>query len=70
MHPAADPRGLERAYASFFARTRLPALQKKGQSGIAPLTRNRSKLDQANAAFFLPKLGWLRYRNSRTVLGE
>lgn len=28
------------------------------------------KLDQANRRLFLPKLGWLRYRNSRDVLGE
>ena len=28
------------------------------------------KLDQANGRLFLPKLGWLRYRNSRKVLGE
>ena len=27
------------------------------------------KLDQANNRLFLPKLGWLRYRNSRDVLG-
>ena len=27
------------------------------------------KLDQANDRVFLPKLGWLRYRNSREVLG-
>jgi putative transposase len=28
------------------------------------------KLDQASSRIFLPKLGWLRYRNSRKVLGE
>jgi putative transposase len=28
------------------------------------------KLDQGNARVFLPKLGWLRYRNSREALGE
>ncbi|WP_240462146.1 RNA-guided endonuclease TnpB family protein, partial [Burkholderia sp. Nafp2/4-1b] len=28
------------------------------------------KLDQGNRRIFLPKLGWLRYRNSRHVLGE
>lgn len=28
------------------------------------------KLDQKNSRIFLPKLGWLRYRNSREVLGE
>ena len=27
------------------------------------------KLDQANSRIFLPKLGWLRYRNSREMLG-
>src|SRR5574344_616733 len=27
------------------------------------------KLDQGNSRIFLPKLGWLRYRNSRKVLG-
>ncbi|WP_345370250.1 transposase, partial [Paenalcaligenes hermetiae] len=27
------------------------------------------KLDQGNSRIFLPKLGWLRYRNSREVLG-
>ncbi len=29
----------------------------------------RSRLDQANSRLFLPKLGWLRYRNGRHVLG-
>lgn len=28
------------------------------------------KLDQANGRIFLPKLGWMRYRNSRNILGE
>ena len=28
------------------------------------------KLDAGNSRIFLPKLGWLRYRNSRTVVGE
>ena len=28
------------------------------------------KLEQDNNRIFLPKLGWLRYRNSREVLGE
>jgi hypothetical protein len=26
-------------------------------------------LDQANSRIFLPKLGWLRYRKSRALLG-
>ncbi|SFV14462.1 putative transposase [Pseudoduganella namucuonensis] len=28
------------------------------------------KFDQGNDRIFLPKLGWLRYRNSRDVQGE
>jgi putative transposase len=28
------------------------------------------KLDQNNSRIFLPKLGWIRYRNSREILGE
>ncbi|EAS0615067.1 transposase [Salmonella enterica] len=28
------------------------------------------KLDQANSRQSLPKLGWIRYRNSREVVGE
>src|ERR1035438_1030730 len=31
--------------------------------------RSEFKLDQENSRIFLPKLGWLRYRNSREVLG-
>ena len=27
------------------------------------------KLDPLNSRIFLPKLGWLRYRNSRDALG-
>ena len=28
------------------------------------------KVDQANSRMFLPKLGWVRYRNSRVIEGE
>ena len=32
-------------------------------------TRRGVKLDQKTAVFFPPKLGWMRYRNSRQVTG-
>ena len=32
-------------------------------------TRRGVKLDQENSRIFLPKLGWMRYRNSRQVTG-
>lgn len=63
---------LERAYANFFAkRAELPRFKKKGrhESFRYPDVK-QIKLDQANSRLFLPKLGWLRYRNSREVLGE
>lgn len=63
---------LERAYANFFAkRADFPRFKKKGQSdGLRYPDPKQIKLDQSNSRVFLPKLGWLRYRNSRKVLGE
>jgi putative transposase len=62
---------LERAYANFFAkRADFPRFKKKGQSeSFRYPDPKQIKLDQGNSRIFLPKLGWLRYRNSREVLG-
>jgi putative transposase len=62
---------LERAYANFFAkRADLPRFKKKGRrDSFRYPDPEQIKLDQVNSRLFLPKLGWLRYRNSRTVLG-
>lgn len=62
---------LERAYTNFFAkRADFPRFKKKGQSeSFRYPDPKQIKLDQANSRIFLPKLGWLRYRNSRGVLG-
>ncbi|EKP0306320.1 transposase [Aeromonas veronii] len=60
---------LERAYSNFFAkRADFPRFKKKGCSDSFRYPQG-CKLDQANSRLFLPKLGWLRYRNSRKVLG-
>src|SRR5699024_5927104 len=60
---------LERAYKNFFEkRADLPRFKKKGQSDSFRYPQG-SKLDQGNSRIFLPKLGWVRYRNSREVLG-
>jgi putative transposase len=63
---------LERAYANFFAkRADFPRFKKKGQcDSFRYPDPKQIKLDQANGRVFLPKLGWLRYRNSREVLGQ
>jgi putative transposase len=60
---------LERAYKNFFAkRADFPRFKKKGQSDSFRYPQG-CKLDQANSRIFLPKLGWIRYRNSCEVLG-
>jgi len=60
---------LERAYKNFFAkRADFPRFKKKGQSDSFRYPQG-CKLDQANSRLFLPKLGWMRYHNSRDVLG-
>jgi len=62
-------KNLERAYENFFAkRADFPRFKKKGQSDSFRYPQG-IKLDQGNSRIFLPKLGWVRYRNSRDVLG-
>ena len=63
---------LERAYANFFAkRADFPRFKKKGQNNSFRYPDPKQiKLDQTNSRLFLPKLGWLRYRNSCEVLGK
>jgi putative transposase len=62
---------LERAYRNFFEkRAGFPRFKKKGVSDSFRYPDPKQiKLDQGNSRIFLPKLGWLRYRNSREVLG-
>jgi len=72
VHPLQQTlRDLERAYSNFFSRRAdFPRFKKKGQSDSFRYPDPKQiKLDQANNRLFLPKLGWLRYRNSREVLG-
>jgi putative transposase len=62
---------LERAYTNFFARRAcFPRFKKKGQhDSFRYPDPKQIKLDQMSSRLFLPKLGWLRYRKSRQVLG-
>lgn len=72
VHPLQQTlKDMERAYANFFAkRAGFPRFKKKGQSDSFRYPDPKQiKLDQGNARIFLPKLGWLRYRNNREVLG-
>ena len=63
---------LERAYKNFFEkRADFPSFKRKGSGDRFRYPDPKQiKLDQANDRILLPKLGWIRYRNSRDVLGE
>ncbi len=72
VHPLQQTlKDLERAYSNFFAkRSDFPRFKKKGQSDSFRYPDPKQiKLDQDNRRIFLPKLGWLRMRLSRDVLG-
>ncbi|WP_338911816.1 transposase [Mycetohabitans rhizoxinica] len=71
-------KALERAYAHCFAkRVGVPRTKKKGQSASFRYPNPKQinpdpkqfKLAQRNSRILLPKLGWLRYRHCRCVLG-
>lgn len=60
---------LERAYKNFFQkRAAFPRFKKRGQNDAFRYPQG-VKLDQEKSRIFLPKLGWMRYRNSRQVTG-
>jgi putative transposase len=63
---------LDRAYTNFFKkRADFPKFHKKGQrSSFRESDPKCIALDQANSRIRLPKIGWVRYRNSRDVLGQ
>jgi putative transposase len=72
VHPLQNAlKDLERAYKNFFdKRADFPRFKKKGQGGSFRYPDQKQfKIDQGNSRIFLPKLGWIRYRNSRVVLG-
>lgn len=61
---------LERAYQNFFAkRADFPRFKRRGTRDGFRFSQG-SQLDQSGSRVFLPKIGWLRYRNNREVLGD
>lgn len=73
VHPLQHAlKDMEKAYKNFFEkRADFPRFKKKGMGDSFRYPDPKQiKLDQANGRIFLPKLGWLRYRHSRDVLGE
>jgi putative transposase len=62
-------KNLEASFKNFFAkRADFPRFKKKGMSDSFRFPQG-FKLEQHNNRIFLPKLGWIRYRNSRAILG-
>ena len=62
-------KNLESSFRNFFAKhADFPKFKKKGMSDRFRFPQG-FKLEQHNNRIFLPKLGWIRYRNSREMLG-
>jgi putative transposase len=63
---------LHRAFQNFFAkRADFPRFKRKGErDGFRYPDQKQIKLDRENGRISLPKLGYIRYRNSRMVPGE
>ena len=60
---------LDRAYKNFFAkRADFPRFKRKGVHNTFRYPQG-FKLDEGNSRIFLPKIGWVRYRNSRRTEG-
>ena len=61
---------LEKAFKNFFQqRADFPKFKKKGLKERFRFPQG-CKLEQQNNRLYLPKIGWVRYRNSREVVGE
>lgn len=60
---------LERAYKNFFQkRAAFPRFKKRGQNDSFRYPQG-IKLDSGNDRIYLPKLGWIRFRCSRKIIG-
>ena len=63
-------KNLESAYRNFFEkRANFPRFKKKGAKNSICFPQGY-KLEQVERRIYLPKIGWVRYRNSRQVVGE
>lgn len=72
VHPLQQVlKDLGRAYTNFFkGRAAFPRFKKRGQRDSFRYPDSKQfKIDQANSRVYLPKIGWVRYRNSRVIEG-
>ena len=62
-------KNLSQALMNFFAgRANFPRFKAKGKKDSCRFPQS-VKSDQNNNRIYLPKIGWVRYRNSRTIIG-
>ena len=62
---------LDRAYKNFFARrAECPVRKKKWKSRDSFRYPQGFKIEEENSRVYLPKIGWVGYRNSRAVRGD
>ena len=62
-------KNLSQSVMNFFAgRANFPRFKAKGRKDSCRFPQG-VKYDQNNNRIYLPKIGWLRYRNSRTIIG-
>ena len=72
VHPLQHAlKDLDRAYKNFFKGLgRFPRFKKRGDSASFRFPDSKQfEIDEANNRIKLPKLGWLKYRNSRALVG-
>jgi putative transposase len=72
VHPLQHAlKDLERAYQNFFTqRAALPRFKRKGSCESFRYPDSKQfEIDECNSRIKLPKLGWIRYRHSRDILG-
>lgn len=63
---------LDKAFKNFFSkRAQFPRFKKRELGGSFRYPDSlQIELDQVNSRIYLPKLGWMRYRKSREVVGD
>ena len=62
-------KNLSQAFKNFFAkRANFPKFKRKGEKDSFRFPQG-CKLEQHNSRIYLPKIGWVRYRNSRKTIG-
>ena len=62
---------LDRAFHGYISRkSGFPKFRKKGTDESFRFPQQRVKVDEGNKKVYLPKIGWVRYRKSRDIIGE